>query len=566
MNTKFRLNIKQIIAIVLVVIAAVLCGRVVIAMIPSNTVEPLSKYYGITGNEARLIIDLVKSDGGAFVDDGNGYIDADTAAGLVPRLHPDTGDDLVVYTTATEKYIFTPDELTYTVNGEEKKADVLPVIKGDGGRRYISTGLMKELYDMDINVSSNPGRIVIFSKEQEVDAFSAKSDVAVRVEADIKSNILERVKKGTRVYDLGDGGAKGFERVFTEDGVTGYAKLSELGEVSKVKFSFDRKNDATEYTSITKKNKVIMVWHQVTNTAANANVADMVGPSNANVISPTWFAVSAQNADLSYLADKEYVKTVHDMGLEVWPTVTDFDKNIDFAAIYGAESSRSALIGNIMYFIKEYDLDGINIDFEKVTAGDADDFTQFIRELSVEMRKSGKVLSVDTYIPTEYTAYYDRKEIATVADYLVIMAYDEHYAGSPEAGSVSTVSWVRKGITNSLELMDQKKLIVGLPFYTRLWRVNGDTVVSSKALSMDGGLNAVAAAGKKPQWSEKSGQFVAKWKDGDDTMKIWLEDERSIAAKLDVVKKEAPDCAGVSFWKLGLQRDAVWPEVGTLLK
>jgi len=559
---KLSLRAKQIAALILVVVAVIVFIRLVIAMTPSRTVEPLSKYYGLTGDTAKLIINTNESEGKAIVAEKNGYIDVDTASTLVSRIYPDTGDDFVVYTDPDSVYVYTPDELTYTQNGEEKSAKIAPVVKGEDGTRYISTELLQSFFDMQVNVSENPGRIVIFSDDKTSFKYrDSKKETAVRVDANIKSNVLENAKKGTKLYVLGESEEKDFIKVLTEDGVIGYAKLNTLGDVKQEKLSFKRKNDSEIYTSVKRDSKVVLAWHQVTNATANGNLSGYLnGVKGVNVLSPTWFAVMNQEGDLSSIADESYVNLAHSMGMEVWPIVNDFNTDINFADIYGTESGRKALIANIMYFIREYDLDGINIDFEKVTAKLSPDYTQFIRELSVKMRAAGKVLSVDTYIPTEYTAYFDRTEIATVADYLVIMAYDEHYAGSSTAGSVSTVSWVKKGIKNSLELVPEEKLIVGLPFYTRLWRVGKDSL-KSEALSMDGGLNAVSNAGKTPTWSEKSCQYVAKWKDGGDTMKIWLEEERSIAAKLDEVSKDAPNCSGVAFWKLGLERDAVWDAV-----
>ncbi|MFC2476539.1 MAG: glycosyl hydrolase family 18 protein, partial [Catonella sp.] len=217
-----------------------------------------------------------------------------------------------------------------------------------------------------------------------------------------------------------------------------------------------------------------------------------------------------------------------------------------------------------VYFVEEYNLDGINIDFEKVKASYARGYIQFLRELSIEMRNRNKVLSIDNYIPLDFNEFYNLKEQGVVADYICVMAYDEHYAGSDEAGSVSSLNWVKKSIENTAKNVPMNKIIVGLPFYTRIWRETDDGKLKTKALGMEGGLNLVSEYAAKKEWNDELGQYYAEWKDGKDKMRIWLEEERSLAAKLKQVNKEK--AAGIAFWKLGLERKEAWKSVTDWLK
>ena len=108
------------------------------------------------------------------------------------------------------------------------------------------------------------------------------------------------------------------------------------------------------------------------------------------------------------------------------------------------------------------------------------------------------------------------------------------------------------------------KIIVGLPFYTRIWRETDDGKLKTKALGMEGGLNLVSEYAAKKEWNDELGQYYAEWKDGKDKMRIWLEEERSLAAKLKQVNKEKT--AGIAFWKLGLERKEAWKSVTDWLK
>ena len=81
---------------------------------------------------------------------------------------------------------------------------------------------------------------------------------------------------------------------------------------------------------------------------------------------------------------------------------------------------------------------------------------------------------------------------------------------------------------------------------------------------MEGGLKLVSTNKAKKEWNEESGQYYAEWNDGKDRMRIWLEEERSLAAKLELVDKEK--VAGIAFWKLGLERKEAWNSVIDWLK
>ena len=532
----------------------------------NNTEVSLTDYYKLPEGEARLVVDLIKSDENAVIKDGKTYLPYSAAEKMMPRIFYDALDDVVVYTTATEKYVYTAGEKEYQVNGKDETEEVPSFIE-DGGNLYVALDFIEKWHEMKADVYENPGRVVIFDENNaDYDYAGLKSDTALREAGDKKEPILKELKEGEKVYLL-EGTGNDYTRVFTEDGVTGYIKTSDLDtdNIEHKKYSFDREKEDAGYTSITRDEPIVLGWHQVTNTAANSSWGTALAKAEGlNVISPTWFGVADSEGEVTSLASKDYVTKLKAINVDVWPLISDFNKDVDYNRLFMSTTTRGNLIKNIIYFIEEYNLDGINIDFEHIKSSYAEGYIEFLRELSIEMRSRKKVLSVDNYIPLEFNAFYNIKEQGIVSDYLCVMAYDEHYSGSPKAGSVSSLSWVKNSIENTVRSAPMKKLIVGLPFYTRLWREAHTGKLTSRALSMDGGLNLVNSNNAKKEWDKEKGQYYAEWKDGKDRMRIWLEEEKSLEAKLKLVEKDK--VAGIAFWKLGLERKEAWNSVTDWLR
>lgn len=532
----------------------------------NNTEVSLTDYYKLPEGEARLVVDLIKSDENAVIKGGKTYLPYSAAEKMMPRIFYDALDDVAVYTTATEKYVYTAGEKEYQVNGKDETEEVPSFIE-DGGNLYVALDFIEKWHEMKADVYENPGRVVIFDENNaDYDYAGLKSDTALREAGDKKEPILKELKEGEKVYLL-EGTGNDYTRVFTEDGVTGYIKTSDLDtdNIEHKKYSFDREKEDAGYTSITRDEPIVLGWHQVTSTAANSSWGTALAKAEGlNVISPTWFGVADSEGEVTSLASKDYVTKLKAINVDVWPLISDFNKDVDYNRLFMSTITRGNLIKNIIYFIEEYNLDGINIDFEHIKSSYASGYIEFLRELSIEMRSRKKVLSVDNYIPLEFNAFYNIKEQGIVSDYLCVMAYDEHYSGSPKAGSVSSLSWVKNSIENTAKSAPMKKLIVGLPFYTRLWREAHTGKLTSRALSMDGGLNLVSSNKAKKEWDKEKGQYYAEWKDGKDRMRIWLEEEKSLEAKLKLVEKDK--VAGIAFWKLGLERKEAWNSITDWLR
>ena len=304
------------------------------------------------------------------------------------------------------------------------------------------------------------------------------------------------------------------------------------------------------------------------------------GANSLNVISPTWFKITDEFGGISSLASKSYVDKAHKKGLEVWGLISDFnhDENGNYYIndVVKNTTSRRKLIENIINEAKKCGMDGINIDFEMIRLAAAEGYVQFMRELAIECEKINLVLSVDMYVPSSTNGYYDRQSIGEVADYLIIMGYDEHWAGCGEAGSVASLPFVKKGIEDTLKEVPAARVINAVPFFCRVWYedtlenapegsiivkdpINGDYALSSKAVGMGSAKELIRKNNGATRWLEDLGQYYSEYYIGDRLARIWLEDKESLALKLSAVKEN--NLAGIACWKLGLESTEAWDAI-----
>ena len=383
----------------------------------------------------------------------------------------------------------------------------------------------------------------------------------IRYQGGIKSPILGDVKQGDSLLLLEE--MEDWSRVMTQDGLDGYVEKKALGSIQETELAYTGSYEE-KFPSQVRDHKINLAWHQVTSEAANSamesDIKDMTG---VNVISPTWFSVVSTEGNISSLASKEYVDKAHAKNLEVWGLIDNFNESVSTYDTLVQKSSRSHIIEMLISEAKRVGLDGINVDFETLTEEEAPHFIQFIRELSVACRKEQLVLSIDNPVPS-YTYFYNRKEQGIVADYVIIMGYDEHTAGFQEAGSVASLPFVEEGITETLKEVPAQKVINGVPFYTRLWTVGNDGSVSSEVCSMDQADQYVKEKGMEVYWNTEVSQNYAEAETESGTQQIWLEDEESLEAKMKLIKEY--DLAGCAAWKLGFERADVWDIISSYLQ
>ena len=422
------------------------------------------------------------------------------------------------------------------------------------GTVYISLDVVKEYTDLDYAYYSDPNRVVIRNEWDGVEQATVQSDTAqVRQKGGIKSLILADVQKGDTLLYLEN--LDNWCKVMTADGYTGYIQTEDISEPEAIEARTAKKDS---YERITRDHKINLVWHQSTSTESNDAMAEMTAEmTGVNVISPTWFSVTDETGTISSLASADYVKLAHEAGREVWGLIDNFNEAFDETTDLAYASVRSRIIEQLLAEAASCGMDGINVDFENLKEAGIPHYLQFLRELTSAAHAQNLVVSVDTPVPQAYTMYYQRGEQARFVDYLIVMAYDEHFAGSEEAGSVSSLPFVQQAVEEMTRVMPADQVICGIPFYTRVWTEKfGQSAITSEVLGIDGAKNYAKENQMTETWDASLGQNVATVETSDARYTIWMEDEQSMEEKLKVI--QSADLAGVAEWKLGFERADIW--------
>lgn len=561
-------------AVIVVIILVVVIGKFIDKYSMSDETMDLKEYYGITKEStAAIVLNHEVIEQQATIKDGMAYVDYETVKDVFnQRFYWDANENLLLYTTPTDVVSAAANSKEYFIT-KDKKTENYTIVYAGEETAYIAMEYIKKFTDLEYRYYENPYRVVVTTDWSDYKSVTVKKDTQVRHKGGVKSPILTEVLAEEELILLESG--EDWHKVATEDGVIGYVQKKKTDkEETKSQEHTPLKE---EFSHILKEQKINMAWHQVTTPEANGSVANVIANTKGlNVISPTWFYLNDNEGNLMNLADADYVNYCHAQGIEVWALVSNLENDaVDTTEVLSHTSKRTNLVNQLIAAAIQYNFDGINVDFEALNQEAGEGYLQFIRELSLKCENNGIVLSVDNYVPTEYTAFYNRKEQANFADYIIMMGYDEHYAGSDE-GSVASIGFVKQGIADTLEEVPANQLILAAPLYTRVWALTpktdeiGDNVeaasedyvpyeVSSQAVGMREAWNMVTANGVEPAWSEEDGQYYAEYANEGITYKVWLEDTTSMELRLDSMKQNG--LAGVSFWKLGFEEASFWDTV-----
>ncbi|MCI9446601.1 MAG: glycosyl hydrolase family 18 [Lachnospiraceae bacterium] len=562
------------IAFIFIVLLAAFISTLVKKYTPTKERADLQEYYNVwEADDMALILDRKLVEEKAKLWDGRVYLDYQAVRKyLNQRFYWDANENILRYTTDTDVVTVNAGENAYMV-GKKNENTEYTVVKADGEAVYLALEFVQKYTNLDFKVNAEPNRVQITSAWGQVSRADVKKKTAIRLKGGIKSPIVADVPKGSSVtmIDQGDD----WSRVCTEDGMIGYLKNSKLGEVTSETIS--RAFEEPEFAHLLKEETISLGWHQVTSPEANDRVADVLQATKGiNVISPTWFYLNDNEGNIYSLASRDYVTYCHGQGVDVWGLISNLENpDVDTTYVMTHTSTRDYLTNQIIAAAIEYDLDGINLDFEALSQEAGDSYVQFIRELSIKCENNDLVLSVDNYVPTSYTEFYNRAEQAVFADYIIIMAYDEHYSGSEDIGSVSSIGFVENGVKDTLKEVPAEQIILGVPFYSRVWELtpkegSGEDVESASEnyvpytfTCTEEGMQTTedicTANGAKMVWSEEDGQYVAEYASEDKKHKVWIENEESIEMKLKVMKDSR--LAGAAYWKLGLERPSVWDTI-----
>lgn len=559
---KKMISVVTVTGLIFLVLAAGVITMLVKRYAPSRETMDGNTYFGVTeGDQAALIVNRVLAEEKLKTADGRYYVeDAVVGKYINGRFYWDDKQKVMLYTLPTEVFQIVPDTKEYQTSAGVQQTDYV-ILKSIGDSYYLDLEFIKQYSDMEYTVYENPNRVVIQTEWPEFQQVTVKKDSEIRQKGGIKSIIVDKVEKEETLYLQEE--MENWSKVSTKDGYTGYIKKEDISEPETVTVEYA--STMPEFTSVRRDHKINLGWHQVTSAEGNASLTSVLANTQGlNTISPTWFSVVDNSGTISSLASADYVNQAHSMGLEVWGLIDNFSTTADTLTFLSDTQARNNIINQLMAQADAVGLDGINLDFESITEEQGPHYVQFIRELSVACRNKGLVLSVDNPVPMPYTKHYDRKEQGIMADYVIIMGYDEHHSGDTEAGSVASLEFVKKGIEETLKEVPAEKVINAIPFYTRVWiEPFGGGNLTSEVLGMDGTSRYIADKGMDVYWDEQAGQNIATYEGEDALYTIWVEDEQSIAEKMKLIQENG--LAGVAEWKLGFERASVWPVIAQYL-
>lgn len=539
------------------------CGvmAVVIHYTPTKEKKSLYEYFNVEESDSSIMIFLnnEKEEAKAIKKDGDIYVPQEFVENVInKRFYLDGESGNVLYVDDKHIYTYKSDELKYMDEAGNSYALEKAFMINDDGKNYLNIDQVKAVTDMDYKFFDAPGRLVIVMGSEPTKYVETTRKTYIRYRGGIKSPVLEEVPNQSQLIYKKN--VDEWVEVQTESGIVGYVQAK---CVTDIKEKTRETSYVTNFEHINRDKKISLVWYQVGGTMGNQSIDGMIANTKGiNVISPTWYQISDNDGNMSDFSSKEFVDKMHRLGIEVWPLVNDFSKELDTKSLFGSKKSRDNMINRLISDAKSKGYDGINLDFENVSKEGAKDFLQFVRELSVDCKKNGIVLSIDNYKPESYNRHYDISEQGAYADYIILMGYDEHYAGS-KSGSVASIGFVEDGIVKALKSVPKEQLINAMPFYTRVW-TEKDGETTSTAVGMQSAINQLSNNGVAAIWNETAGQYFGQYEKNGATIKIWVEEDRSIGEKLKLYQKY--DLAGVGAWKLGLEKASVWNVISEYVK
>ncbi|MGO4548614.1 glycosyl hydrolase family 18 protein [Paenibacillus sp. 2TAB23] len=557
---------RSIFLLFIVGVLAVFCWYGYMRYIPSNE-KTVPEYQA----EHPIIIRGVEAAHGAIIENKEvklplSVLEQELGADKPIRYEPDSGS--IILTTADKVLHLKTDSLTATINQKPYNLTIAAEKKDDNV--YIPAEPLVELYGLKVEYMEDTGVVTLLSEGESIQLGEATTDkgAAIRTEATIRAPFIQKVLPGEslRIWQEQDG----WLHVQSANGWTGFVNKKDV-KLTEIDQTPAKEQAAPFIAWKVLGNKINMTWEAVYERKIDTTkISPMQG---LNVISPTWFALADDKGTIKGKADSAYVKWAHNQGLQIWALFSnDFEPDRTTKALATAET-RFFMIQQLIAFAQMYGLQGINLDFENVHTSDKANFVQFVRELTPLLHEQGLVVSVDVTPKSNsemWSLFLDRAALGSVVDYMMVMAYDEHWASSPKSGSVASLPWTESSLARIMQEdgVPSNKLILSMPLYTRIWTekkgTDGKVDVSSKAVGMERVKDIIKEKKLKPVFDAAAGQNYVQYTEDGNLTRIWIEDDVSIKARVALVRKY--DLAGVATWQRAFQTPPIWKTIDDAIK
>lgn len=518
----------------------------------------LDEYYGVTDGRLAIILQDGMVEEKALLQGDIVYFDLGTVHQYLNEgFYADYNEQKLLYTTAEGTAVAMFGQTGYKNAAGEDIQTPYTVCFLEEGVLYLAADFVRQFTNYEY--ARYDRHLQVYTEWGVKEVMTVSKNTQVRTRGGIKSPILRELKKGETVELLKQ--MDKWSLVKTSDAVIGYVENKRLGGLST-----EIETPVTDYveprhTDLALEGKLSLGWHPVWSSPLSDALAECRtsdGSYAINVLAPVWFSLSDNAGGFRSYADADYVKKAHDQGLQVWGTWDNFNyaaevegAEVSTLGILSSTSVRQKLVSDMVSTTLEYGMDGVNIDFEGLTQDCGEHFIQFLRELSVLCQENGLFLSVANHVPYDYNDYYRLDIQGQIADYVIIMGYDEHWSGSGDPGSTASIGFVSGGLDRTLEKVPAKKVVNALPFYMLLWKTEGTKVTDASVR-----LKKASDYMDNAVWDEELGQYYAEWQEGEATFRIWIENEESLRIKLNVMN--AKDLGGAAVWCLGYGNAGAW--------
>ena len=555
-----KINVPRL--ILRIVIVAIILGLMIFAIkiAPNYARDEFADVTNLVINNNNITRN-VKSN--IIIEDNTIYLSTGDMQNFFDEyLLIDEANSRVITTSNTKTVILPFEGTTINVSGAQKSIE--HSLLNRDGTIYLPITDLTDIYNIEVNYSAESNIVTIDSLNRKfVQALSSKN-MSVKYLPTVFSKTVDKLERGDTVVlvqDRENGGnvvEEDWIKVRTKNGEIGYVKLDDITDENTVREDLDINTKID--------GKVSLVWDYYSQyVEAPVRDGEIEG---VNVVSPSFYEITASgDIDANIGRNGEnYVEWAHANGYKVWPMLSNSELG-DMDAVSNLLSTfenRSYLIDNIIDELIDAGVDGVNVDFENMYQSDKDNYSRFIIELAPRLREAGLTLSVDVTAPDgseTWSLCFDRNVIGKVADYIIFMGYDQNGVSSTQAGTVAGANWVELNIKKFLgqEGVEANKLILAMPFYTRLWRESNGTLTSS-VVNM---RSVTIPEGVEKTWDEETKQYYIEYEQNGSTYKMWIEDEESLKAKLDLVNQY--ELAGGAFWSKDRESNTVWSVIAEKL-
>lgn len=559
MRTKNKEKKVYIYKLIVTVIFALLV-MFVLNVAPNYIRNEISEKTNLVINNGNVTKSL-KND--VIVDNGVVYISTKDIANFFDgNIFYDNKYDQIITSSDTKLATLKINKNECTINGSNISL-IAPAKKNENEFYLPFSEISKSVYNVETKYIPETDTVVLVSLDRELTYANSSKNNAVKYKPTMFSKTIDKIEKGDNVTVVQEENIENgnWTKVTSENGKIGYVKTNSLANIKQVrsKLTIDKQVEGN----------ISLVWDYFSQYASAPNRTGKI--EGINVVSPTFFSLQKLGrGNIVANVGKEgenYIQWAHNNGYKVWALLSNDSMKQTTSEILNDYQLRADLINNIVNIVITYNLDGINLDFENIYESDKDMYSRLVIELAPRLKELGKVLSVDVTAPDgspDWSLCYDRNLIGEVADYIVFMGYDQNGVSSPTEGTTAGCDWVEANIKKFLnqEEVDAEKIILGTPFYTRVW-IDENGELDSRVIGMKDIYDSLPA-GTEVKWDDSLKQNYAEYQKGGKTYKVWIEDAESIKYKLELVNTY--NLAGAAYWEKDRETKDIWEVVAETLK